>query len=126
MKGCFISQVSTCHLYCVPSVGKILRARLPCLTTGFNFAETNAKQLESAHSSLRISEERHGLKICRKIGTPLHAVKSEMSLTFYNSKRAKMSPSLCKRRSPITNISQGYNMSKYLKEKHSFLNTIVE
>ena len=64
------------------------------------------------------------MKICRNIGTPLHAVESEMSLTFYNSKRAKMSPSLCKRRSPVTNISEGYNIKNYLKDKHSFLNTI--
>ena len=66
---------------------------------GTNFCHTNGENLESAHSSLRISEERHGLKMVRKIGTPRHGAMSERSLIFYNSKRAKMTPPLRRIRS---------------------------
>ena len=66
---------------------------------GTNFCHTNGEYLESAHSSLRISEERHGLKMVRKIGTPRHGAMSERSLIFYNSKRAKMAPPLRRIRS---------------------------
>ena len=68
--------------------------------TGKNFCDTNGESLESVHSSLRISEERHGFKIVRKIGTPVHAVKSSKSLVFYNSKRAIMTPPLRKVNTP--------------------------
>ena len=57
---------------------------------GENFANTNGEGLETAHSSLRISKERHGFKIVRKIGTQFHGSLSKKSLDFYNSKRAKV------------------------------------
>ena len=49
---------------------------------------TNGEFVETCHSSLRQSEERHGLKVKRKLGTPMHMQKSLQSLVIYNSKRA--------------------------------------
>ena len=62
--------------------------------TGRNFCYTNGKGLESSHSALRKSEEKDGFKISRKLGTPNHAASGISSLTFYNSKRAVMTPPL--------------------------------
>ena len=65
--------------------------------TGRNFAETNGENLESVHSSLRISEECHNFKTVGKILTPFHATRSDKSLVFYNSKRAKITPPYMKK-----------------------------
>ena len=56
--------------------------------------------VESCHSQLRKSEERHNFKIVRKRGTPQHQVASINSLTVYNSTRAASpaSSSLLKRK----------------------------
>ena len=56
--------------------------------SGQTMKMTNGEFVETCHSSLRQSEERHGLKVKRKIGTPMHMQKSWQSLTLYNSKRA--------------------------------------
>ena len=62
--------------------------------TGESFCNIKGENLESAHSSLWISEERHGLKMDRKIGTPRHGAISDRSLLFSNSKTANMTPPL--------------------------------
>ena len=49
---------------------------------------TNGEFPESCHSTLRQSEETHGFKAKRKLGSPMHQLKSWQSLTLYNSKRA--------------------------------------
>ena len=49
---------------------------------------TNGEFVETCHSSLRQSEERHGLKVKKKLGTPMHMQKIWQSLVLYNSKRA--------------------------------------
>ena len=59
--------------------------------TGKTFKYTNGEFTESAHSSLRMSEEIHGLKIKRKLGTPKHQERSWQSMTLFNSKRAGFS-----------------------------------
>ena len=41
-------------------------------TTGETFKETNGEFTETAHSTLRREEEQHGMKIVRRIGTPIH------------------------------------------------------
>ena len=56
--------------------------------TGQTFCTTNGEYTETCHSTLRISEETHGLKVVRKIGTPINQYRSLKSLTMYNSKRA--------------------------------------
>merc|ERR1711874_185871 len=43
---------------------------------------------QSCHSTLRKSEENHGLRVVRSLGTPVHQQKSLQSMTFFNSKRA--------------------------------------
>ena len=60
--------------------------------TGENFSKTNGENLESCYSSLCIHEERHKFHFNRKIGTPTHGDFSSRSITFYNSKRARMTP----------------------------------
>ena len=47
---------------------------------------TNDEFPESAHSTLRKSEETHGFKIVRTIGSPIHQQASLNSITFINSK----------------------------------------
>ena len=42
---------------------------------GETLKDTNGEFTETCHSTLRISEERHGLKIVRKVGTPIHQYK---------------------------------------------------
>ena len=49
---------------------------------------TNGEFPESCHSTLRQSEELHGFKVKRNLGSPMHQQKSWQSLTLYNSKRA--------------------------------------
>ena len=49
---------------------------------------TNGEFVETCHSSLRQSEERHGFGVKKKLGTPMHMQKSWQSLVLYNSKRA--------------------------------------
>ena len=49
---------------------------------GETFYNTNGEGLETAHSSLRISEERHCMKIIRKIVTPLWFIKQKESCFF--------------------------------------------
>ena len=56
--------------------------------SGQTMKMTNGEFVETCHSSLRQSEERHGLKVKRKIGTLMHMPKSWQSLTLYNSKQA--------------------------------------
>ena len=48
---------------------------------------TNGEFTESAHSTLRKSEETHGFKICKKIGTDHHMKQSLNSIVLFNSKR---------------------------------------
>ena len=62
--------------------------------TGKTFRSTNGEFTESANSTLRRSEETHGFKVVRKLGTPLHKEKSLKSLTFFNSKRIGGNPVL--------------------------------
>ena len=57
----------------------------------FACKHTNSEFTESAHSSLRMSEEIHGLKVKRNLGTPKHQEKSWQSITLFNSKRAGFS-----------------------------------
>ena len=57
-------------------------------TSGKNMKLTNGEFPESCHSTLRQSEEKHGFKTKRKLGSPMHQQKSWQSLTLYNSKRA--------------------------------------
>ena len=64
--------------------------------TGHNFSDTNGERVKSGHSTLRIHEERFKFHLNRKIGTPLHGKISKQSLTFYNSKRAILTPFLAK------------------------------
>ena len=52
----------------------------------------NGEFTESCHSSLRKSEEMHGLSITRQLGTPIHQQRSIQSLTFFDSKRAGFTP----------------------------------
>ena len=68
--------------------------------TGTNFCKTNGEMVKSCHSTLRIHEEKHNFHIKRKIGTPKHWEISGRSFTFYNSKRAILTPTLKKMRSP--------------------------
>ena len=56
--------------------------------SGKNMRYTNGEFPESCHSTLRQSEENHGFKVKRKLGSPMHQQKSWQSLTLYNSKRA--------------------------------------
>ena len=44
--------------------------------TGKTFRYTNGELTESCHSTLRKSEETHGLKVNKKMGTPVHQMKS--------------------------------------------------
>ena len=53
-----------------------------------NMTLINGEFTESCHSTLRKSEETHGLKVVRKLGTPIHQQRSLASKTFFNFKRA--------------------------------------
>ena len=79
---------------------------------GENFSNANGEGLETAHSSLRISKERHGLEILREIGTPIHGSLSKKSLVFYNSKRAKMNLPLRKLFTTSSPLSSPNSKSK--------------
>jgi len=62
---------------------------------------TNSEFTESTHSSLRMSEEIHGLKVKRNLGTPKHQERSWQSITLFNSERAGFStPIRLKKASP--------------------------
>ena len=72
-------------------------------TTGQTFKFTNGEFTESCHSSLRKSETTHGLRIVKKLGTPIHQQRSLQSLTFFNSKRAGFSsPILLRKKSSFS------------------------
>ena len=45
-------------------------------STGKTLKETNGEFTETCHSTLRKSEECHGQKVVRKIGTPIHQYQS--------------------------------------------------
>ena len=60
--------------------------------TGKTLRHTNGEFVESCHSQLRKSEERHQFKRVKGLGTPSHQASSNKSLTVYNSTRA-FSPS---------------------------------
>ena len=49
------------------------------------FKDTSREYIESCHSTLRKEEEEHNLKVVRRIGTPIHIVKSAKSLTIFLS-----------------------------------------
>ena len=49
---------------------------------GKNMRYTNGKFPESCYSILRQSEENHGFKVKRKLGSPMHQQKSWQSLTL--------------------------------------------
>ena len=75
--------------------------------TGTTFRHTNGEFTESCHSSLRKSEEIHGVKVVRKLGTPTHKKKSLKSLNIFNSKRAGFTTPLRLRKpSPSDSPSQ--------------------
>ena len=56
--------------------------------TGTTMKYTNGEFTESCHSSLRKSEEMHGLRVKKNLGTPMHQLKSWQSMNIFNSKRA--------------------------------------
>ena len=67
--------------------------------------DTNGEFTETCHSTLRKEEEQHGLRIVRKLGTPIHQYRSKKMLTLHNSlklgnvmplkrRRKKKTPSL--------------------------------
>ena len=43
--------------------------------TNQTFEDTRREYIENCHSTLRKEEEKHNLKIVRRIGTPFHIVK---------------------------------------------------
>ena len=92
---------------------------------------TNGKFPESCHSTLRQSEERHGFKTKRKLGSPMHQQRSWQSLTLYNSKRAgHVTPLRLKKKSKTSSPSSTCTpFSKHFLErfpealeKHNLLN----
>ena len=56
--------------------------------TGKTFKDTNDEFTESAHSTLRKSEEQHNFKVIKNLGTPFHQMKSQQSLNFFNARRS--------------------------------------
>ena len=53
---------------------------------------TNGEFVETIHSTLRKHEEKHGLKIVKKIGSPAHRVKSLNSISSINALNSGFSP----------------------------------
>ena len=53
--------------------------------TGTNFKDTNEEFTETMHSKVRKSEECHGLKVVKKLGTPVHEKKSFRSVAMINT-----------------------------------------
>ena len=49
---------------------------------------TNGEFVETAHNTLRLSDENRGTKVVRKLGTPIHQSKSLQSHVMHNSTRA--------------------------------------
>ena len=98
---------------------------------GGNMKLTNGEFPESCHSTLRQSEERHGFKTKRKLGSPMHQQRSWQSLTLYNSKRAgHVTPLRLKKKSktsspssPCTPFSKRF-LERFPEalEKHNLLN----
>ena len=62
--------------------------------SGTNFRHSNGEVTESAHSTLMQYKETHHFKIVKEIGTPSHIKTSQRSLTFFNSKKAGLTPPL--------------------------------
>ena len=54
--------------------------------TNKTLRHTSGEFPESAHSTLKKSEQTHGFKITKSIGSPIHQQSSLSSLTFINSK----------------------------------------
>ena len=74
--------------------------------SGKTMKMTNGEFVETCHSSIRQSEERHGFKVKKKLRTPIHMQKSWQSLVLYNSKRAgHVTPLRLKKKSLSTSSS---------------------
>ena len=56
--------------------------------TGKTLKYLNAEAIETAHSTLKKEEEKHGFKVRRNLGSPMHLKKSLQGLIWHNSKRA--------------------------------------
>ena len=69
------------------------------------FEKTNSEFVESCHSSLRKSEEKHNFKIARRLGSPVHIEKSLQSLTLFDSMRVGESTPLWLRRKSSSHLS---------------------
>ena len=76
--------------------------------TGTTLRHTNGEFPEATHSTLRKSEEKHGFKIVRSIGSPIHQQSSLKSHTLFNSTRiGSVSPVVlrAKSKSPFSSPS---------------------
>ena len=66
--------------------------------------------MEAAHSTIRIMEEKHGLKVKSNLGSVMHAQKALKSHVWYNSRRAGFIPSdkflIRTSKNVISNINQ--------------------
>ena len=79
---------------------------------GTTMRHTNGEFTESCHSTLRKSEETHGVKVKRKVGTPMHA---QRSITIFNSKRAGFTIPL-RLKKKITLSPSPVNHSPFIKK----------
>jgi len=56
--------------------------------TGKSLKYLNGEAVETCHSTLRISEEVHGFKVKKNLGSPLHLKKALTSHIWHNSRKA--------------------------------------
>ena len=87
--------------------------------TGLTFRHTNAEFTESCHSTLRQSEEKHGLDVKKALGTPVHQSRSWQSLVIFNSKRAGYTKPLRLKKKSSPRVSSPSNdpFSKLFKKR---------
>jgi hypothetical protein len=87
--------------------------------TNKTFRYTNGEFVESSHSSLKIEEQNHGFRVCRKLESDIHQQKSWQSLVWHNSKRAGFSPASnfrIKKANPPSTAPTQYRFSKKFVE----------
>ena len=102
-----------------------LEAYFDC--TGETLRHINGKFIESKHHSLRMSEERHGYVVRRKLGTPIHMDKALRSIVFENSKNAGfISAQKMRLRRPSTPRSSPHSSPRGYKYSQMYLDTIGE
>ena len=99
--------------------------------SGKTMKMTNGEFVETCHYSLKQSEDIHGLKVKKKLGTPMHMQKSWQSIVLYNSKRAgHVTPLRLKKKSSSSRTPKtsppfsGRFLEKYpnVLELHNILN----